>query len=94
VGGEPDGGTRGYGRASSTRLNLAGPGCTPVPAHELASRKGRMLLKLLVARRGAVVPAVVVAEALWGDRPPADPDANLATLVSRLRSVLGATARA
>jgi DNA-binding SARP family transcriptional activator len=75
-------------------LNLAGPGCTPVPAHELASRKGRMLLKLLVARRGAVVPAVVVAEALWGDRPPADPDANLATLVSRLRSVLGATARA
>jgi len=24
-----------------------------VPAHELASRKGRMLLKLLVARRGA-----------------------------------------
>ncbi len=63
-----------------------------VPAHELASRKGRMLLKLLVARRGAVVPAAVVAEALWGDRPPADPDANLATLVSRLRSVLGADA--
>ncbi|HEV2922276.1 MAG TPA: winged helix-turn-helix domain-containing protein, partial [Actinomycetota bacterium] len=61
-----------------------------VPAQELASRKGRTLLKLLLARRGEVVPADVLVEALWGGRPPADPDANLATLVSRLRSVLGA----
>jgi DNA-binding SARP family transcriptional activator len=60
-----------------------------VPAHELASRKGRTLLKLLLARRGAVVPADVLVEALWEGRPPADPDANLATLVSRLRAVLG-----
>jgi DNA-binding SARP family transcriptional activator len=58
-----------------------------VPAHRLASRKGRTLLKLLLARRGAVVPAEVLVEALWGGRPPADP--NLATLVSRLRAVLG-----
>jgi DNA-binding SARP family transcriptional activator/tetratricopeptide (TPR) repeat protein len=56
---------------------------------ELASRKGRTLLKLLLARRGAVVPAEVLVEALWGGQPPADPDANLATLVSRLRAVLG-----
>ena len=34
----------------------------------------------------------MLAEALWGERPPADPDANLATLVSRLRAVLGAEA--
>ena len=60
-----------------------------VPAHRLASRKGRTLLKLLLARRGAVVPAEVLVEALWGGRPPTDPDANLATLVSRLRAVLG-----
>src|SRR5512132_1488831 len=59
------------------------------PAHELASRKGRALRKLLLARRGAVVPADVLVEALWEGRPPADPDANLATLVSRLRAVLG-----
>jgi hypothetical protein len=70
-----------------------------VPAAELASRKGRTLLKLLLARRGSVVPADVAAEALWGGRLPNDPDANLATLVSRLRAVLGrrrspATARA
>jgi DNA-binding SARP family transcriptional activator len=60
-----------------------------VPAQELASRKGRTLLKLLLARRGEVVPADVLVEALWAGRPPADPDANLATLVSRLRAVLG-----
>src|SRR5829696_4646484 len=63
-----------------------------VPAAELASRKGRTLLKLLLARRGSLVPADVAAEALWGGRPPADPDANLATLVSRLRAVLGPAA--
>ncbi|MFL6269022.1 MAG: AAA family ATPase [Actinomycetes bacterium] len=55
----------------------------------MASRKGRTLLKLLLARRGEVVPADVLVEALWAGRPPADPDANLATLVSRLRAVLG-----
>jgi len=60
-----------------------------VPPHELASRKGRTLLKLLLARRGEVVPADVLVEALWAGRPPADPDGNLATLVSRLRAVLG-----
>jgi len=31
----------------------------------------------------------VDAEARWAGRPPADPDGNLATLVSRLRAVLG-----
>lgn len=31
----------------------------------------------------------MLVEALWAGRPPADPDANLATLVSRLRAVLG-----
>ena len=60
-----------------------------VPPQELASRKGLTLLKLLLARRGEVVPADVLVEALWAGRPPADPDANLATLVSRLRAVLG-----
>jgi tetratricopeptide (TPR) repeat protein len=33
-----------------------------VPAQELASRKGRTLLKLLLARRGEVVPADVLVE--------------------------------
>jgi DNA-binding SARP family transcriptional activator len=69
-------------------LTVAADGAE-LPARQLASRKGRTLLKVLLARRGAPVPGEVLAEALWGDRPPADPDANLATLVSRLRAVLG-----
>jgi tetratricopeptide (TPR) repeat protein len=37
-----------------------------VPTQRLASRKGRTLLKLLLARRGAVAPAEVLVEAVWG----------------------------
>jgi DNA-binding SARP family transcriptional activator len=85
------------GGATAIRIELLGPfrlvrGGEAVPAHAIASRKGRMLLKLLLARRGKLVPAATLAEALWGDSPPADPEANLATLVSRLRAVLGADA--
>jgi DNA-binding SARP family transcriptional activator len=84
------------GQQANLRVQVLGGltvsvGGRQLPSHELASRKGRTLLKLLLARRGAVVPAEVLAEALWGERP-ADPDANLATLVSRLRTVLGAEA--
>jgi DNA-binding SARP family transcriptional activator len=83
--------------APAIRIELLGPfrlvrGGEAVPAQAIASRKGRMLLKLLLARRGKLVPAATLAEALWGDSPPADPEANLATLVSRLRAVLGADA--
>ncbi|HVD15441.1 MAG TPA: AAA family ATPase [Actinomycetota bacterium] len=77
------------------RIQVLGPftvlrGGQALPAHEVANRKARTLLKVLLARRGALVGADVLAEVLWGARPPADPEANLATLVSRLRSVLGA----
>jgi DNA-binding SARP family transcriptional activator/tetratricopeptide (TPR) repeat protein len=55
----------------------------------LGSRKGRLLLQLLVAQRGRLVPTERIADVLWGDDQPRDPAANVATLVSRLRSVLG-----
>ena len=56
---------------------------------EIGSRKGRQLLRLLGTRRGSVVPAAEITAALWPDLAPTDPDAVLASLVSRLRRVLG-----
>lgn len=56
---------------------------------DLGSRKARLLLKLLAARRGHMVAMDDVIEALWADEPPAKAEANVATLVSRLRGALG-----
>lgn len=55
----------------------------------LGSRKARTLLALLAVARGAPVASDRLAWALWGEHPPADPPANLATLVSRLRRTVG-----
>ncbi len=50
--------------------------------------KQRLLLAMLVAARGAVVPAERLAEEVWGGSQPADPSAVLQSNVSRLRKVL------
>ncbi len=52
---------------------------------ELGSRKSRALLAMLAVEPGTLVPADRIHHALWSSEPPADPEANLATLVSRLR---------
>src|SRR5215210_2584262 len=75
-------------------VHLVGPlrverGSEELTSARLASRKGRTLLRLLYARRGEVLDAADVAGVLWPERPPADPDAVVASLVSRLRRVLG-----
>jgi transcriptional activator/AAA ATPase-like protein len=60
-----------------------------VEPQSLGSRKGRLALCLLALAEGQVVPADVLTDALWGDAPPAQPEDQLAVLISRLRSVLG-----
>ncbi len=56
---------------------------------ELGSRKSRRLLKLLAVERPGLVPLDRIIEVLRADDPPAAAGQNVATLVSRLRGVLG-----
>lgn len=72
--------------AGPLRVRRDGRELAPV---EVASRKGRTLLRLLCARRGEVLGTAEIAAVLWPGGPPADPDAVVASLVSRLRRVLG-----
>lgn len=62
---------------------------TVLSSAQLGSRKARTALKLLAAQRG-LVPMDRLVEVLWGEHPPTDAAANVATLVSRLRATLGA----
>ena len=76
-------------------LRLAGEfgvarGGTELPGGQIGSRKSRTLLKLLAVERPALVPVDRIVEVLWGARPPAAAEQNVATLVSRLRAALGA----
>jgi len=64
-------------------------GVDGVEPQALGSRKGRLALCALALAGGRVVPADVLVDTLWGDAPPAQPEDQLAVLISRLRSVLG-----
>jgi DNA-binding SARP family transcriptional activator/tetratricopeptide (TPR) repeat protein len=64
-------------------------GVDGVEPQALGSKKARQALLLLALAEGHVVPSGVLADALWGDAPPARPDDQVAVLMSRLRSVLG-----
>src|SRR5258708_32052472 len=48
-----------------------------------------MLLKLLAVERPGLVSVDRIIDVLWADGPPAAAEQNVATLVSRLRAVLG-----
>ena len=65
----------------------------PAPAGaplELGSPLQRVLLGLLLTEPGRPVSLDRIVDQLWGDAPPADPDASVQTYVSRLRRALGA----
>jgi DNA-binding SARP family transcriptional activator len=51
--------------------------------------KATTIVQLLVVRRRSFVSPDAIVEALWGDDPPAGAAQNVASLVSRLRRVLG-----
>ena len=55
----------------------------------LPAGKATTTLQLLAVRRRSFVPVDTIVDALWGDEAPAGAAQNLASLVSRLRRVLG-----
>ena len=60
-----------------------------IPEHRVGSRKARSIVKALTLARGQSVRADALLELVWGERPPARADKELAVLVSRLRTTLG-----
>ena len=55
----------------------------------LPAGKATTILELLAVRRRSFVPVDTIVETLWGDEAPAGATQNVASLVSRLRRVLG-----
>jgi len=62
---------------------------TELTGPSLGTRKVRVLVAALAAARGSAVSTDRLTEILWDDDVPRDPQANLATLASRLRRSAG-----
>ncbi len=61
---------------------------TLIGEERFPGRQGRLLFAYLVAEQGRPVPRDELAEALWGEEPPATWDKALTVLVSKLRGLL------
>ena len=84
----------GAGVTSQVELHLAGTfgvvrDGVRIADGGLRSRKARTLLKLLAVERARLVSVDRITEVLWDGDPPAAPAQHVATLVSRLRRILG-----
>src|SRR6478752_599081 len=78
---------------SQLRVFLAGRVAVEANGHVIdetrfPGRQGRLLFAYLVAEQGRPVPRDELAEALWGEAPPATWEKALTVIVSKLRSLL------
>src|SRR5512133_3475016 len=80
-------------RAAKLKVFLAGRvaierGDSVVGEKRFPGRQGRLLFAYLVAEQGRPVPRDELADALWGDAPPATSDKGLTVIASKLRALL------
>src|SRR6266540_1897074 len=59
-----------------------------VDEQRFPGRQGRLVFAYLLSEQGRPVPRGELAEALWGDEPPATWEKALSVLVSKLRALL------
>jgi YVTN family beta-propeller protein len=69
------------------RVSIEANGVTLDEQH-FPGRQGRLLFAYLLAEHGRPVPRDELADALWGEAPPATWEKALAVLVSKLRTLL------
>lgn len=76
---------------STVDIRLLGRFSARRDGREIALGRGKLakLLRVMACSRGEFVSREVLAEALWGERQPKDPDAAIEVLVSRVRRALG-----
>jgi DNA-binding SARP family transcriptional activator/tetratricopeptide (TPR) repeat protein len=89
-----DGGTATGPDPGRYEFRLLGPftvlrGGARLPEVRVGSRKARTLLKRLLIAGDRVVGVDALTEAVWSRHSPEQPERHIATLVSRLRAVLG-----
>jgi SARP family transcriptional regulator, regulator of embCAB operon len=70
------------------RLTLEADGIV-VDEQRFPGRQGRLVFAYLVSEQGRPVPRDELAEALWGESPPATWEKALTVIVSKLRVLLG-----
>jgi DNA-binding SARP family transcriptional activator len=81
------------GMTTSTRVTLCGTLAASIAGRSvhpaLPGRKGRLLFARLTVGRDAPVSRDELIDAIWSEKPPADPDAAFSTLLTRTRYAVG-----